>query len=141
MHTDPDSAATPDSGLYGLDDDPANAGVVVLPVPFDATCSYRRAAAEGPAAILAASHQVELLDVAFGEPWRAGIAMLPQDERDVAANTQARELADRARSSADAPAPAVHESWTAPLEQEVIPADAQAPDPQVVGWLAYSSST
>ena len=37
---DPDAAATGD-GLFGLDTTPAHARVVVIPVPFDATTSYR----------------------------------------------------------------------------------------------------
>lgn len=101
---DPNAAAHADSGLYGLDDDPDSAAVVVLPVPFDATCSYGRAAARGPEAILRASHQVELLDIEFGEPWKAGIAMLAVDSFDVRENERARALADRARESGDAEA-------------------------------------
>ena len=76
---DPNRAAPAESGLYGLDTPPEEAAAVVVPVPFDATTSYRRGAAGGPAAVRAASHQVELFDVAFGSPYRQGLAELAPD--------------------------------------------------------------
>lgn len=57
----------------------ADAGVVVLPVPFERTSSYGGGSAAGPAALLEASAQVELYDAALGrEPYRdaGGIATL-----------------------------------------------------------------
>jgi len=73
MPFDPDAPAAPDSGLFGLDTPPEEAAVWVQPVPFDATTSFRRGAAHGPAAVIAASHQVDLFDLRYGRPWRAGI--------------------------------------------------------------------
>ncbi len=77
---DPDGAARPGSGVFGLDSPPDRAAVRILGVPFDGTASYRKGTASGPAAILAASHQVELFDLAQeswpkgdGRPWTAGI--------------------------------------------------------------------
>jgi len=74
---DPGSAASPDSGLFGLPNGPEDAAVHGLGVPFDATTSYRKGTAGGPAAILAASHQVDLLDELTGKPYEAGIWMAP----------------------------------------------------------------
>jgi agmatinase len=55
--------------------------VVVLPVPFERTTSYARGTAAGPAAIVAASQQVELMDEMLrSEPWKMGIATLPAFE-------------------------------------------------------------
>jgi len=71
-----------DGRFLGLDDeqaDPDEARVVVVPVPYEATSSYGGGSAAGPAAILDASHQVELYDLELGfEPWAAagGIATL-----------------------------------------------------------------
>jgi agmatinase len=54
------------------------ATVAILPVPFERTTSYGAGAAGGPAAILAASAQVELYDEMSGtEPFREGISTLP----------------------------------------------------------------
>lgn len=91
---DPGGAAAPDSGLFGLDTSWEDARAIVIGVPFDATTSYRAGAAAAPAAIHAASHQVELLDLEFGEPWRAGIHMEPIDERVAAWSAEARALAE-----------------------------------------------
>jgi agmatinase len=78
---DPSAAAHPDSGLFGLDHPAERAGVHVLGVPFDATTSYRPGARLGPQAVLAASRQVELHDLDFGEPWQAGIHLVPTEPR------------------------------------------------------------
>ncbi|MEM7306825.1 MAG: agmatinase family protein [Planctomycetota bacterium] len=77
MSVDPNAPADPESGLFGLESGPEGARVHVLPVPFDATASYRKGAAGGPEAILRASHQVDLCDVVTGNPWREGIWMAP----------------------------------------------------------------
>jgi agmatinase len=61
------------------DSDAERARVVVMPVPYDVTTSYRGGTREGPRAILEASAQVELYDREFGfEPaleW--GVHTLP----------------------------------------------------------------
>ena len=55
----------------------ARAAYAVLPVPYDGTASYRKGAQDGPAAILAASQQVEWFDEELQrEPCRTGIATL-----------------------------------------------------------------
>jgi len=51
-----------------------DAGVVVLPVPYEATVSYGQGTAKGPEAILRASAQVELYDEQLGsEPFHSGL--------------------------------------------------------------------
>ena len=42
--------------------DPDRSGVLVLPLPLDITASWKRGTAEGPAAIIAASHHIEFYD-------------------------------------------------------------------------------
>ncbi|MEX0786924.1 MAG: agmatinase [Dehalococcoidia bacterium] len=55
------------------------ARVVVLPVPYDSTTTARAGARDGPAAIIAASEDMELYDVGLGyEPYRWGIHTLPE---------------------------------------------------------------
>src|SRR5690606_14829687 len=89
LSIDPNAAARPDSGLFGLDPEPERARVWVLPVPFDATTSYRPGTARGPAAVLSASRQVDVLCPLFGHPWRAGIALRPEPEGVRAAEEEA----------------------------------------------------
>jgi agmatinase len=89
---DPDAAATGD-GLFGLNTPVSSAGIVVIPVPFDATTSYRPGTAAGPAAVLQASAQVDLEDLQYGPIWKSGIAMLPIPKAIAALSRSARKAA------------------------------------------------
>ncbi|HYE03173.1 MAG TPA: agmatinase family protein [Phycisphaerales bacterium] len=94
MHTfDPDAAARPGSGIFGLPHGPDEAGIVLIPVPFDATTSYGGGAAEGPEAIRAASSQVDLLDPQFGPVFQAGLHMEAAPAWLAALSARARALA------------------------------------------------
>ena len=93
MPFDPNAAAAPDSGIFGLPSTPEDALVVLIPVPWEATVSYGGGTARGPAAILEASKQVDLFDLETGKPYEAGIAMLPSPRDVVAWNEQAKRLA------------------------------------------------
>ncbi len=93
MDFDPNAAAQGD-GIFGLPHTPENASVVLIPVPWDATTSYRAGTAGGPGAILAASRQIDLYDVDTGRPYLGGIAMLPEPAELVAWNREARALAE-----------------------------------------------
>lgn len=73
---DPSTSAS-GGGLFGLPSTPEDAQVVIVPVPWEATVSYGAGTADGPAAVLQASRQVDLLDRETGRPYQAGIAMLP----------------------------------------------------------------
>ncbi len=66
-------------GIYGLPHSPREAKVVIIPVPWEPTTSYRKGTAKGPNAILEASRQVDLFDVQTGRPYEQGIAMLDPD--------------------------------------------------------------
>lgn len=94
---DPDGPAR-GSGLFGLPSAPEEAAVHVLPVPFDATTSYRRGTAGGPAAVLAASRQVDLEDLWTGRPYEAGIALLEGAPRIGELQRAASDAAERARA-------------------------------------------
>jgi agmatinase len=90
---DPNAAAAADSGVFGLPHTPDEAHVVLVPVPFEATCSYGGGTSQGPQAILAASRQVDLFDVENGKPYARGMAMLPQSSDVVAWNDEGKKLA------------------------------------------------
>jgi agmatinase len=92
---DPNAPASPGSGIFGLRSTPAEARVHLIPVPFEATTSYGGGTARGPAAILAASRQVDLYDLDCGRTYEAGIVMLRESAR-------IRELNRRAKKSAQA---------------------------------------
>lgn len=90
---DPDAPATGD-GIYGLPHSPQEARVVLIPVPWDATTSYRAGAARGPSAIRKASAQVDLFDLETGCPYEAGIALLEESPEVMAWNSEARAAAE-----------------------------------------------
>jgi agmatinase len=94
MTFDPNAAAERDAGIFGLPHTPDEARVVLVPVPWDATTSYRRGASEGPRAILQASMQVDLFDAEVGKPYEVGIAMLPESAELRAWNEEARAEAE-----------------------------------------------
>ncbi len=82
--------------------DAERAAAAILPVPYDATSTWKKGADRGPAAILEASAQVELYDIeTASEPHRAGIATLaelrfdgaPEDLADAVAARTAEILA------------------------------------------------
>lgn len=67
------------AGLDGEDADYARARVVVLPAPYDSTTTARAGAREGPRAIIDASGDMELYDLALErETYLIGIHTLPE---------------------------------------------------------------
>jgi agmatinase len=91
---DPNAAARPGSGVFGLPHGRDEAECVLVPVPFDATTSYRDGARDGPAAIRRASLQVDLFDLQTGRPYERGIHMLEADPRIAALCRSARAAAE-----------------------------------------------
>jgi agmatinase len=90
---DPNAAASPSSGIFGLPHSADEAKVVLIPVPFEATTSYGGGTSDGPRAILEASRQVDLFDLDTGRPYEAGIAMLEESASVRQWNREAKALA------------------------------------------------
>jgi agmatinase len=67
------------AGFLGASFKPEESKLVLIPVPWEATTSYGGGTSKGPAAIAAASHQLDTEDAAFGKAYRAGIAFVPED--------------------------------------------------------------
>ena len=71
-------------GFAGVGPDevgPEDCRVVVAPIPYDSTTSYRGGAREGPRAIIEASRYLEDYDIELGrEIYRVGIHTLPEIE-------------------------------------------------------------
>ncbi|MDA8818562.1 arginase family protein, partial [Candidatus Poseidoniales archaeon] len=61
-----------EGNFLGLAEPGEDVDVVVLPLPYELTTSYGQGTAEGPAACLAASGQVELFDEHLSEDLPAG---------------------------------------------------------------------
>ncbi|TVQ33349.1 MAG: arginase [Phycisphaeraceae bacterium] len=93
MSFDPDAAARPGAGVFGLPHSRDEARIVLVPVPFDATTSYGGGAGGGPEAIRAASAQVDLYDPHFGRIYEAGIHMLDSPVEIAELSKRARQIA------------------------------------------------
>jgi len=78
---DPNAAATPDSGIFGLPFTHEEASLIYLPVPWEATTSYGGGTSLGPSAVLEASHQVDLFDLEVERPYEAGIFILEESSQ------------------------------------------------------------
>lgn len=78
----PDKRFYPPPNFASLDEADSSfegARAVILPVPYDSTVTARAGARDGPRAIIEASADMELYDVALGiEPYRHGIHTLPE---------------------------------------------------------------
>jgi agmatinase len=68
------------AGLEAEFSDPATSRVAILPVPYDFSVSYQSGTRWGPAALLAASRNMEVWDDELGATYRAGIATFPELE-------------------------------------------------------------
>jgi agmatinase len=78
---DPNALGDSQGGVYGLPFTVDEAQVVIVPVPWEVTVSYRAGTAEGPEAIRDASLQVDLYDPDLPDAWRMGLAMEDNDEK------------------------------------------------------------
>lgn len=72
---DPNGIGDQSGNIYGLPFDTDEARLVILPVPWEVTVSYRAGTAGAPEAIKAASYQVDLYDPYVKDAWKLGIAM------------------------------------------------------------------
>lgn len=73
----PNMLSINESQIFGLPFDEQHSDLILFPVPWDATVSYRAGTHKGPEAIFEASMQVDLWDKTFGNFWKKGIYMLP----------------------------------------------------------------
>jgi len=74
---DPNALGDANNNIYGLPFTTDEADVVIIPVPWEVTVSYRAGTALGPQAVFDASFQVDLFDPKIADAWKIGIAMEP----------------------------------------------------------------
>jgi len=72
---DPNSVASGEGNIFGLPFTTEEAEIVLIPVPWDVTVSYKDGASKGPEAIYNASAQVDLFDPLVKDSWKIGVAM------------------------------------------------------------------
>jgi agmatinase len=76
---DPNSAGNPNNNIFGLPFSEEDADLIILPVPWEVTVSYKAGTARAPEHIFRASLQVDLHDNDTGDAWRRGIYMRDVD--------------------------------------------------------------
>lgn len=94
-HFDPDAPGQTGSGIFGLPFSVAESEIVIVPVPWEVTVSYRAGTAGGPAAVLQASPQLDFFDEKWGEAWKRGIAMAEASDQVAALNRLMRPLGEQ----------------------------------------------
>lgn len=71
----PNDLGDANNNIYGLPFTVEEAEVVVIPVPWEVTVSYRGGTALGPQSVFNSSFQVDLFDPKIKDAWKIGIAM------------------------------------------------------------------
>ncbi len=84
-----------DGNLFGLPFTEAESDIVILPVPWEVTVSYRGGTAKAPEAIRKASMQVDLFDADVTNAWKNGIFLLPENKKWKKASKQLRKKAEK----------------------------------------------
>lgn len=92
---DPSGVGVKDAGIFGLPHSAEEAAIVLIPVPWDVTTSYRPGTHAGPEAILDASPQLDLYHPDFPEFWKQGVHMLDNPGWILAKNRELREDAEK----------------------------------------------
>lgn len=92
---DPGNVGVDNGNLFGFPFDYETADMIVMGVPWEVTVSYRAGTAQGPAAILAASRQLDFYDRDHPTGWHQGIFMLPFDPTLQRQNQEKRSLASQ----------------------------------------------
>jgi agmatinase len=89
----PNNPATEDSNIFGLPFTMEEASIVLLPLPWEVTVSYRAGTASAPNLIFEASHQVDLFDPYIKDAWKYGVFM---DDINLSWQTQSENLRSKA---------------------------------------------
>ncbi len=75
LNFNPNNPAQEGSNIFGLPFNREDATIVLLPLPWEVTVSYRAGTAHAPELIYEASHQVDLYDPFIKDAWKIGIFM------------------------------------------------------------------
>ena len=92
---DPDSIGIANGNFFGLPCAEQEARTVLIQVPWDATVSYGKGTAQGPAAMLDASLQVDLFDEKIPGAADMKVWTIPQNEEIAALNRRTRDIVER----------------------------------------------
>lgn len=71
----PNDIALSDNNIFGLPTTADNAELIIIPMPWEVTVSYRNGTARAPEEVLEASKQIDLYDAAAHDMWKYGYFM------------------------------------------------------------------
>ncbi len=92
---DSDGVLSASGNIFGLPFNLKESDIVLIPVPWDVTVSYKDGTSKAPEAIKKASLQLELYDPDYKNAWHAGFFMLDTDAEIVKLNNKNRSLAKK----------------------------------------------
>jgi agmatinase len=97
QHLEKGLPAPSDAGIFGLSLSESDCDLVIIPAPWEATTSYGGGTSKTPQRIIEASHQLDLFDLSFGEPFKSGICLAKDCEEIAKLNVEAKKLSDPIR--------------------------------------------
>ena len=89
----PSGVAQINGNFLGLPDDYDSANLIIIPIPWEVTVSYRAGTASGPQRILDGSLQIDLFDFDHSDGWKQGIFMLEIPQEMIEKNNHYRQQA------------------------------------------------
>jgi len=81
------------NGIYGFPFDYNNSKLIILPVEWDVTCSYKDGTSNAPEKIKEASFQLDIYNEIYGNIWEQGIYLLNKNEDIIKKNKKLRNIA------------------------------------------------
>jgi agmatinase len=78
---DPNSVGNPNNNIFGLPFTEDDAALVIMPIPWEVTVSYRGGTARAPEHIFNASLQIDLFDPDVPNGWKQGFFMRTPDKK------------------------------------------------------------
>ncbi len=94
INFNPNDVACDGTGLFGLPFTEENASLVILPIPWEVTVSYRLGTSRSAEKVMEASMQVDLYDADAVDVWKKGIFMRDVDKEVLAKNDYLRHCAE-----------------------------------------------
>ena len=92
---DPSGVGLNNGNLFGFPFDYDTADIIIFGVPWEVTVSFHSGTAQGPAAVLAASPQLDFYDYDNPEGWKQGIYLLPAPAWVLQSNAALRSPAEK----------------------------------------------
>lgn len=91
---DPNDIGVANGNYFGLPYSFDESRIIIIPVPWDVTTSYRAGTHDAPQAILDASLQIDLFDVNVDEAWNVKIGTEPLNREIIKLNEKSRAISE-----------------------------------------------